>query len=137
MPKAVIDTNLFVRGLLKGKTVLPLIEALKNNKFQLMTSSALMAELIDVLTRDRLKKYFTFEDLKELLDLIDLQGKVVETTESINDCRDPKDNIVLECAVAGEVDFIVTADPDLLVLNPFRGIGIVSPHEFMQALGQA
>lgn len=134
MPKAVIDTNLFVRGLLKGTTALPLIEALKNNKFQLITSSALIAELIDVLSRDRLKKYFTFEDLKELLDLIDMQGKVVEPAESIHDCRDSKDNIVLECAVAGEVDYIVTADPDLLVLNPFQGIKIVSSQEFLQAL---
>jgi len=134
MLKAVVDTNLFVRGLLKGSTVLPLIKALKNNQFQPIISPALIAELIDVLSRDRLRQYFAPEDLKELLDLIDIQGRIVETTETIQECRDPKDNIVLECAVAGEADYIITADEDLLVLNPFREIKIVSPHEFMQAL---
>ena len=59
---------------------------------------------------------------------------MVETTERISDCRDPKDNIVLECAVAGGGDYIVTADPDLLILNPFRGIKIVPPHEFLLVL---
>jgi len=132
MLKAVIDTNLFVRGLLKGATALPLIEALKNNKFQLLISSSLIAELIDVLSRDRLKKYFSPEDLEELLKLIESQGTIVETNESIQDCRDTKDNIVLECAIAGSADFIITSDKDLLVLHPYREIKIIGPQEFMR-----
>ncbi|MGB9613687.1 MAG: PIN domain-containing protein [Candidatus Margulisiibacteriota bacterium] len=56
MLKAAIDTNLLVRGLLRGISVLPLIEALKDSRFQLVTSSALIAELIEVLSRDRLRK---------------------------------------------------------------------------------
>lgn len=134
MLKAVVDTNLFVRGLLKGETVLPLIEALKDGKFQLVTSSALIAELIDVLGRDRLRKYFAFEDIKELLDLIDSQGVIIEPNRKITACRDAKDNIVLECAVAGGADYIITADQDLLVLDPFGEIKITSPQEFIRVL---
>jgi predicted nucleic acid-binding protein len=49
-------------------------------------------------------------------------------------CRDPKDNKVLEAAVAGGGDVIVSGDEDLLVLNPFEGIPIVGPAEFLAML---
>jgi len=46
-------------------------------------------------------------------------------------CRDPKDNKFLELAVAGEATHIVTGDSDLLVLNPFRDIAVLTPSEFL------
>jgi putative PIN family toxin of toxin-antitoxin system len=134
MLRVVIDTNLLVRGLLKGKTAVPLIEALKNNRFTLILSSPLVAELVEVLGRDKFKKYFSSSEIKELLDILDIQGEMINATEAINACRDPKDNIVLECAVSGRADFIITSDDDLLVLSPFRGIKIVTLMEFLQIL---
>jgi len=131
MLKVVVDTNLFVRGLLKGKTVLSLFVAFKNKKFQLVISTALLAELIDVLGRKRLKKYFTVEEVGELITFIEKEAIIVESNETIKDCRDVKDNIVLECAISAKADYIVTADVDLLVLNPYRKTKIVSPQEFM------
>lgn len=53
-------------------------------------------------------------------------------TESIALCRDPKDDKFLEPAVNGKADVIVSGDTDMLVLNPFRGIAIVSPAVFVQ-----
>jgi predicted nucleic acid-binding protein len=46
-------------------------------------------------------------------------------------CRDPNDNQFLALAVAAEADVIVSSDKDLLVLNPWRGIPIVTPAEFL------
>ena len=43
---------------------------------------------------------------------------------------DPDDDYLLEIAVSGEADFIVTGDADLTVLDPFRGIRIVGYREF-------
>lgn len=57
-----------------------------------------------------------------------------EVNEQINECRDPKDNKYLELAVAGEVECIITGDEDLLVLNPFRGIKILTVQEFLESL---
>jgi uncharacterized protein len=51
--------------------------------------------------------------------------------EKIDVCRDSKDNMILELAVAGKADFIITGDKDLKVLNPFRKIQILSPAEFL------
>lgn len=47
-------------------------------------------------------------------------------------CRDPKDNYILETALGGSADFIITADNDLLILNPFREIRILTMQEFME-----
>ena len=52
-------------------------------------------------------------------------------TESIRVCRDPRDDQVLELAVCGRADRIITGDADLLTLDPFRGIRIVTPTDFL------
>ena len=57
--------------------------------------------------------------------------RLVEIAESIRACRDPKDDQVLELAVCGRADWIITGDADLLTLDPFRGIGIVTPTDFL------
>ena len=52
----------------------------------------------------------------------------------ITDCRDPKDNFLLELAVSAEADYIITGDKDLLVLNPYKNINIVSANDFEKIL---
>jgi len=49
-------------------------------------------------------------------------------------CRDPKDDMYLELALSGNADCIVTGDPDLQILNPFKNIPIISPKEFLEKL---
>ena len=56
---------------------------------------------------------------------------MTEVSETIIACRDLKDDKLLELAVSGNVDFLVTGDKDLLVLNPFRGVEIIAPREFL------
>jgi putative PIN family toxin of toxin-antitoxin system len=58
--------------------------------------------------------------------------KEIIISEQIKICRDEKDNKFLELAVNGNADFIITGDKDLLVLNPFRTIRIISPSLFIQ-----
>jgi predicted nucleic acid-binding protein len=50
----------------------------------------------------------------------------------IRACRDPRDDKFLEVAVNGRADAIVTGDQDLLVLNPFQGIPILSPAGYLE-----
>ncbi|HID86257.1 MAG TPA: putative toxin-antitoxin system toxin component, PIN family [Anaerolineae bacterium] len=77
MLRVVIDTNLFVRGLMKGPVTLPLIGAWKAQRFQLVTSESLIEELFEVLARPRLACYFTKDDVDELARLIYERGRVV------------------------------------------------------------
>ena len=46
-------------------------------------------------------------------------------------CLCPKDDKILELAVNGHADYIVTGDDDLLPMNPFRGIATIRPAEFL------
>ena len=61
-----------------------------------------------------------------------LESELVDATERVNVCRDPKDDRILELAINGDAAAIVTGDSDLLVLNPFRGVRIVTPAEFLE-----
>jgi len=65
-----------------------------------------------------------------MLALVDA-GVLVDITESISVCRDAKDNMILELAISGRADVIVTEDSDLLVLNPFQGMAVLVPQMFL------
>ena len=52
----------------------------------------------------------------------------------IRECQDPKDDKFLELAVSGQATHLISGDADLLILNPFRGIQILTPHEFLQSV---
>jgi len=56
----------------------------------------------------------------------------VETEELIKICRDPKDDKYVELAVSGKARCIVSGDADLLVLNPFREITILTVQDFLE-----
>jgi predicted nucleic acid-binding protein len=58
-------------------------------------------------------------------------SELIEIKESITICRDSKDDKFLELAISGNADFIITGDQDLLVLNPFRNIEVITANEFL------
>lgn len=137
MIRAVIDTNILVRAFIRPQgTVGRVLSELREGRYLLLYSDALLEELIDVLGRPRLRaKYQIGEQrMRDLLDLILLRGELVLPTRKIEACRDPDDNAVLEAAVAGGADVIVSGDGDLLVLHPFEGIPIVGPADFLARL---
>ena len=98
---------------------------------QLLASESMWLELEQVITRPKFNRYITPEERNEFL--LDLSETIqfINVTEQINECRDPKDNKYLELAVSGKAECIVTGDEDLLVLNPFRGIEILTIQEFL------
>ena len=141
MPRAVIDTNLFVRGLLKGPVTVPLMQAWKEQGFKLVTSEKLMAELFEVLTRPKFKRYFTKDDVRELGELLYEQAEIVEPTVHVALCRDHKDDIFLDAAIAGRVHYLVTGDDDLkgdqtlkAKMRDEYGVQIMGVPEFLSVL---
>jgi predicted nucleic acid-binding protein len=64
-------------------------------------------------------------------------AEMVVITERIAACRDPTDDMFLELEVNGHADMIVSGDPDLLVLNPFRDIPVVPPATSVQVAARA
>jgi putative PIN family toxin of toxin-antitoxin system len=137
--RAVIDTNILVRALIKPDgTVGPVLQRLRQGQYTLLYAPPLLEELVDVLNRPRIRRKYglTEADIRTVVGLLLLRGEAVTPAERITICRDPKDNKFLEVAVAGEADVLVSGDEDLRVLHPFRGIPIVPPVEFLEMLAK-
>lgn len=133
----VFDTNVLVSALLfgQGKPRKAFDEALMRG--QILTSLEMLTELDSVLSRPKFDKYLLREERERFLPAFIHEAVLVEVTEHIDVCRDPKDNIVLELAVSGGASHIVTGDEDLLGLDPFRGIAISSPDQFLASFPNA
>ncbi|MEW6040521.1 MAG: putative toxin-antitoxin system toxin component, PIN family [Elusimicrobiota bacterium] len=129
MKSVVIDTNVFISALWGSEACRQIYELLKEDKFHLAISDDLLSEIKRTL--NRLKFNLQKEEVIDIAEHIRQKAKKIFPKETILLCRDPKDNIILECALAGKVDFIVTGDKDLLSLNSFRNIPIITPRQFL------
>ncbi len=135
--RAVVDTNILVRALIKPQgAVGPVLRRLWEGEYRLLFSESLLAELVDVLGRPRIREKYGIgaDDVATVLKLLELRGELVIPRRRITVCRDAKDNQVLEAATSGRSDVIVTGDDDLLVLDPFEGIPIVTSAAFLALL---
>ena len=140
MVKAVVDTNLFVRVMLKGKITAPLLEAWRDNKFILVLSEPIIEEIFEVLYRPRIKKAITDDEIEELRDLIEEKRRIgyallVDPRQKLRVSKDPDDDMFIECAVEAKADYIVTGDKeDLLSLRRYEDIEIISVTRFLRTL---
>lgn len=125
MLRVVIDTNIWVRALLGGRISLPVLVALRTDKFKVIISDALLEERREVLRRPRLKKRIDPFDANELLDLLEWNGESVELRTIPPRCRDPKDHPVLATAIDGKANAIVTGDDDLRADEELR-VGMIA-----------
>lgn len=137
--KVVLDANVIISGTITPQGISGLIlRAWRRQSFELCTSPGIVAEVSAALFHsDLAKRYALAEEdvtavLEEIESLATMQAFVVEC---INLVRDPKDNMVIECAVACEADLIVTNDDDLLALKSYESIGIASIRDFVRTLG--
>ena len=131
--KVVIDTNIWISYLLGG-LLQRIDEKILSKEIKAVVSDETLKELSEVLSRPRFKNIFTAERIKELFSLLDNYAILVSPSEKVSACRDEKDNFLLEVALEGEADYLITGDEDLLVLNPFHNTKIVRPKDFEEIL---
>jgi putative PIN family toxin of toxin-antitoxin system len=129
--RIVVDTNALVSRLLlpqsvPGKSVRKAVDTGK-----LLVSEATLDELADVLARPKFAPYVSIQDRQQFIRLLGRVADMVPITHMIRACRDPKDDKFLEVAVNGEASVIITGDKDLLALNPFRKIAIITPAQYL------
>jgi putative PIN family toxin of toxin-antitoxin system len=132
--RAVIDTNILVSAMIKPRGNIGLIlQHLRVGKYTLIYSEPMLTEIVDVLNRPRIRDKYGFKpgDIETFVALLILRGEVVVPKRRITVCRDPKDNMILEAAVDGDADKIVSGDNDLLSLKKFEDIPILKPAHFV------
>lgn len=134
--RVVVDTNLLVSALIrKTSTPRKALEAAAS-RGRILLSQEILDELVNVLARPKFDRYVSDEEKEKFIDDLLDETEPVEVTDHVSECRDPKDDKFLELAVSGNASHIITGDADLLVMNPFRGISIVSPQEFLASLSE-
>ena len=137
MLKAVIDTNVFISGLLKDSINRQIIILLKNSKFTPVISTETLGEFIDVISRPKFHNVITREIAEELIEIIKTHAVLVKPSQKLEIIKDdPDDNRFLEAAVASKVDFVVSGDSHLLSLKNFHNIPIITPKEFLRRLNK-
>ncbi|MBI2332174.1 MAG: putative toxin-antitoxin system toxin component, PIN family [Chloroflexi bacterium] len=127
----VFDTNVLVSALLFEDSTPARAFFFALDKGDVLSSSALITEIHNVLYRPKFDKYLTDSQREDFMFALVESGLLIDITESVDICRDPKDNMILELAISGKADMIVTGDSDLLVLNPFKEIAIVDSQRFI------
>ena len=118
-PRPVFDTNVLVSAAIFPASVPRQALAHSLHHGSLLMSDELAREIRDVITRARFDRHATREVREEFLRDLMLDVEFVTITEAVQACRDPRDDKILELAVNGRADYIVTGDDDLLVMNPF------------------
>tara|TARA_B100001971_G_scaffold214909_1_gene255412 strand:- start:2418 stop:2825 length:408 start_codon:yes stop_codon:yes gene_type:complete len=128
----IFDTNIWVSySMIPNSRVATLVDELIEIESYAMSEMS-FSELNDVMMRPKFNKYFSYEKRKSVLNKIAAKAKWFTPTETIHDCRDPKDNKFLELAAASRADFLITGDDDLLVLHPFRQTHILTLSAFAE-----
>ncbi len=131
--KVILDTNIWISFLI-SRNLNSLDKHLINRSITLIFSEELLQEFISVAKRPKFKKYFSDNDINELLRLFDIYGKFVNVVSEINGCRDKKDNFLLNLAIDSNADYLVTGDGDLLDIKKINNTEIIKINKFLEII---
>ena len=134
MIRITVDTNVLVSATFWYGASYRIIELVEKGKVELVLSEAIIQEFSAVLEYEEIKKKIVNKRLLMLraVEKLVLMSKIVVPAIKIAVVKeDPDDDKVLECAVAGNVDYLVSKDNHLLKIIKYGKIKIVSPEEFL------
>lgn len=127
--KVVLDTNVYLSGIIFGGNSRHILDLAIENKITIFTSPSILLEVSEKLN----KKFKWNED--QIITVIKAISKTAEVIKPQNKLKivksDPSDNKIIEAAVEGNTEYIVSGDKHLLDIKQFRSIQIVSPSQFL------
>jgi uncharacterized protein len=132
--RCIVDTNVLISAFLQpsggtGKV----LEATRAAGGVLIFSDETFAELASRLARPKFDRYVDQAIRRQFLSDLAAVAEWAAITGAVRACRDPDDDKFLETAISGAADCIITGDRDLLALDPFEGVTILSPRDFLEA----
>lgn len=127
--RIVIDTNVLISGIIFGGKPSKIIELLFGKKISVFASP----EMVDEYKRiyGELGERYAKRTHNELNEIINSMN-IFPSHSHIEACRDPDDNKFIECAIDNRCIYIVSGDKDLLVLEQYEDIGILTVSEFLE-----
>lgn len=130
--RVVVDTNLLISRLLLPRSTPGEAVRKAERDGLVLASRATLEELADVLVRRKFDPYVSIQQRQEYVRLLLRTVEVITIRHRVRRCRGPRDDKFLELALSGEADLVLTGDRDLLALNPFRGVEIMTAGEYVQ-----
>jgi hypothetical protein len=127
--RIVIDTNIWI-SFLFGKVVSGLEKLINNDKIEIISSDEQIQEIFEVISRPKLRTLLNITDIRRLYHFFQLKVQKVQIKNDLRVCRDPKDDFIIETAIIGKADYLITGDKDLLILDPFQKLRIISYNDF-------
>jgi putative PIN family toxin of toxin-antitoxin system len=112
----VIDTNIWVSALINPRGApARLMQAVHDGRVRLILSAGLLSEIQAVLCRDRIRRRIALDEneVDTYLRVVARRSVLVSISGSLQICRDPKDDLILETAIVGGARFVVSRDEDL------------------------
>ncbi|WP_066801541.1 putative toxin-antitoxin system toxin component, PIN family [Moraxella oblonga] len=132
-PPIVIDTNLLISAMISPNSIIHEVLKKALEDHTICTSQKTLDEFLEVATRDKFLRFFrNIADRDKFIAFIIQVSKIIEPAYRVNDCRDPKDNMFLEVALTCNAIYLVSGDKDLLSLNPYHHIQIITPAQFLE-----
>lgn len=141
--RAVIDTNIWVSAILNPHGFPARIRKyFEHGTFQVIVSESILEEIADVLNRPRIKVKYGIRDsdIHELLILIEERSEHVILLGNVNICRDKDDNAIIETAITGMAEYLVTRDDDIkfdrevVSFLAKHSISVISISKFLDAI---
>jgi putative PIN family toxin of toxin-antitoxin system len=129
--RVVIDTNVFISALLNPLGTPKKVINIAVSQFTILQSEATYQELATRISKKKFDKYLEKDDKLDFLSSLKNRSLFVDIWHETRVCSDLDDNKFLELAVSGMAQYIITGDKELLILNTYQGIPIITPAEFL------
>jgi len=134
MLRVVLDTNVLVSGLIMLGKPRELLSIVARREANLVLSREILNEFMKVVKRKKFTEYVAEEQIERFVENIERIAEFIEPESRFEVVDDPKDDIVINTAIDGRADLIISGDHHLLSLKEFRGIKIVSVEEAVRKL---
>jgi putative PIN family toxin of toxin-antitoxin system len=129
--RIVLDTNLWISFLIR-QDFAKLDTLIFSNQCILIFSEELLQEFLTVAKRPKFRRFFSQNDIEELIETIEEYAEFINVNTEVTVCRDPKDNFLLSLSQEGQVDYLLTGDKDLLALKTFGSTIILTISDFLK-----
>jgi len=130
--RVVIDTNILISAVFWTGKPKEILNGARKRSITFLTSEPLLKEMKDVLISKNRPFQISKKDANFIVEHLKKVGEVITTKSTLSICKDEPDNRVLECAIDGNADYIVTGDKQLLKVKEIRGVKIITSAKLLR-----
>jgi putative PIN family toxin of toxin-antitoxin system len=129
--RIVIDTNVLISATFWTGKPKQLLNKVRRGEITFLTSEILLNELKEVLVREDKPFKLSAEEADRVVAMMRDLAEIINAYSRVTACQDERDNRVLECAIDGRGECIISGDTHLLEMKSFKGVRIMTVSEFL------